>query len=311
MKVLVTGGAGFIASHITDAVIQKGHEAVVVDNLATGKKENINSRARFYNVNIRNLQELEKIFAKEKPDIVNHHAAQTDIRKSMENPSFDAEVNILGSLNVIQLASKYKARKMIFASTSAVYPEPQYLPVDERHPVKPISAYGVAKYAVEFYLHLFRETTGLRFTAFRYGNVYGPRQDPHGEVGVVAIFIERMISGLQPTIFGDGKKTRDYVFVDDVATVNLLAMEDAGDGEVFNIGWENETSVSEVFNAVRKGLGVDVTPKYDKEKPGELNRVCLATKKAKDLFGWTPKIKFEEGIGLTINSFKQAKAHQF
>jgi len=305
MKVLVTGGAGLIASHIVDRLIEAGHEVVIIDDLSTGRRENLNPRARFYQLDIRDAEGLAHVFSQERPDIVNHHAAQTDVTRSMRDPSFDAQVNILGSLNLIRCALQYGVRKIIFASTSAVYPEPEYIPADENHPIKPISAYGLSKYVVEQYLHFFYENLGLRYTAFRYGNVYGPRQDPHGESGVVAIFSEQMLTGIRPTIFGDGSKTRDYIHVDDVVAANLLAMDERGDGEVFNLGWGQEVTDFEVFDAVRKALGTEVEPLYSQKRPGELDRISLDCSKARRLLGWKPAITFAEGIPMTVEYYRR------
>lgn len=306
MKVLVTGGAGFIGSHIADKLIEIGHEVVIVDDLSMGKKGNINPHAKFYNLDVRDLAGLEKLFITEKPDIVNHHAAQSDVTKSMVDPTFDAGVNILGSLNIINLSLKYKVKKIIFASTSVVYPEPEYIPVDEKHTIKPISNYGISKYAVECYLRLYYETYGLNYCAFRYGNVYGPRQDPNGESGVVAIFAKQMFSGVQPTIFGNGKKTRDYVYIDDVVNANIIAIKQFSGGDMFNISCEIETTDFEVFDAVRKSAGKNIEPTYKKKRPGELDRGCLANKKAKSVLGWMPKVTFEAGIPLTVKSYRDS-----
>ena len=225
MKVLVTGGAGFIASNLVDTLISQEHDVVIIDNLTTGKKENINSKATFYKEDIGNTESLEKIFAEEKPDIVNHHAAQVDLRRSVRDPLYDAQVNIMGSLNLINVSSRYNVKRFIYASTGgAVYGEPKYLPVDEKHTIDPQSQYGVSKHTVEHYLFVFRQTHNLPYTVLRYPNVYGPRQDPHGEAGVVAIFTEQMLDGKQPTIFGDVVKTRDYVYVGDLVNANMIAM---------------------------------------------------------------------------------------
>ena len=305
MKVLLTGGAGFIGSHIADKLVEEGNEVIIVDNLSTGKKKNLNPKAKFYDVDITNINALEEVFSKEKPDIVNHHAAQTDVRHSMRDPNFDAMVNVLGSLNILQLCSKYRVKKIIYASTSAVYNEPLYVPMDEKHPIDPLSGYGVTKYTVELYLRVYSQNYGISYTIFRYGNVYGPRQDPYGECGVVAIFSEQMLTGIQPTIFGDGSKTRDYVYVGDIVDANIFAMNGLGDGEVFNLGWGKEITDFEVFDAVRKALGVQVEPIYSKKRPGEVDRVCLNSSKAKTKLGWKPKVNFEEGIALTVEYYKK------
>ena len=311
MKVLLTGGAGFIGSHIADKLVEEGNEVIIVDNLSTGKKKNLNPKAKFYDVDITNINALEEVFSKEKPDIVNHHAAQTDVRHSMRDPNFDAMVNVLGSLNILQLCSKYRVKKIIYASTSAVYNEPLYVPMDEKHPIDPLSGYGVTKYTVELYLRVYSQNYGISYTIFRYGNVYGPRQDPYGECGVVAIFSEQMLTGIQPTIFGDGSKTRDYVYVSDIVDANIFAMNGLGDGEVFNLGWGKEITDFEVFDAVRKALGVQVEPIYSKKRPGEVDRVCLNSSKAKTKLGWKPKVNFEEGIALTVEYYRKLHVNKY
>lgn len=305
MKILITGGAGFIGSHIADKLLEMGNKVVIVDDLSTGKEKNINPGAVFHKLDIRDREALERVFDQERPEIVSHHAAQTDVRRSMQDPVFDAQVNILGSLNLMDLSLKYGAEKIIFASTSAVYPEPDYIPADEQHPIRPLSSYGLAKFAVEHYLDLYYRTYGLWYTALRYGNVYGPRQDPHGEAGVVAIFSEQMLSGVQPTIFGDGSKTRDYVYIDDIVRANMLVMEGLGHGQVFNLGWAREVTDFELFSAVRKAVGVEVEPVYDKKRPGEVERICLNSTKAKHMLNWSPRISLEEGIPLTVEYYKQ------
>ncbi len=224
VKVLVTGGAGFIGSHLVDALLARGDQAIVVDDLSAGRETNLNPAAPLYRIDIRDMAALDQVFVREQPEIVSHHAAQTDVRRSMGDPACDAQVNIIGFVNLLQLCAKYGVRKVLFASTSAVYPEPEFVPSDETHPVRPLSAYGLSKYAGEKYLEFDGEVYGLRFTIFRYGNVYGPRQDPSGEAGVVAIFSQQMLSGIQPTLYRDGHKTRDYIYVDDVVLANLLAM---------------------------------------------------------------------------------------
>ena len=305
MKVLVTGGAGFIGSHIVDALLARGNRPVVVDNLLAGKETNINPAAPFYRVDIRDATALEQVFIGEQPQIMSHHAAQTDVRRSMADPAFDAQVNILGFVNLLQLCVKYGVRKVVFASTSAVYPEPEAVPADETHPVRPLSAYGLSKYLGEQYLSFYRNVYGLCFTIFRYGNVYGPRQDPHGEAGVVAIFSEQMLSGIRPTLFGDGNKTRDYIYIDDVVSANLLAMDGAGDREIFNLGWGREIRDFEVFDAVRNAVGIQVEPQYSEKRPGELDRIALESWKAKELLGWTPRVPFEEGVRLTVDYYRR------
>src|SRR4030067_654229 len=250
MNILITGGAGFIGSNAADRFIREGHQVIVVDNLTTGKLKNLNPKAKFYKIDIKNREGLEGIFKENKIDIINHHAAQMDVRKSVDDPIYDADVNILGSLNLLQLAVKHKIKKFIFASTGgAVYGEQDYFPADEKHPQNPLSPYGISKLSLEKYLYFYKITYNLDYTILRYANVYGPRQDPHGEAGVVAIFIQKMLNKEQPIINGNGEQTRDFVYVGDVVEANILAMEnnpelDSGTDNIFNIGTSIETSVS-------------------------------------------------------------------
>jgi len=255
MKIIVTGGAGFIGSHVTDRYIAAGHQVVVVDNLTTGKMANLNPKVRFYQSDIRDPG-MEEIFGNEKPDVVNHHAAQIDVRKSVQDPVFDAGVNILGMLNLLEKAIRHGVKRFIFASSGgAMYgdqPE-NAAPADEETPLRPISPYGVAKATGELYLHYYKIVHGLDYVALRYGNVYGPRQDPFGEAGVVAIFTEKLLADGQPVINGDGLQTRDYVYVEDVAAANLLALHPGASGS-FNIGTGLEKNVNELFRGLLQNM---------------------------------------------------------
>lgn len=303
MKVLVTGGAGFIGSHIVDALIQQGHRVAVVDNLSTGCKENVNSAATFYPIDIWS-PELEEVFRKERPEIVNHQAAQTVIQKSMEDPVFDATQNILGSLNLISQCVRFGVRKIVYASSGgAVYGEPKYRPVDEEHPVAPISHYGISKYAVEHYLRVSGVEHSLAYAVLRYANVYGPRQNPKGEAGVVAIFARQMLSGERPTIFGKGDKTRDYVYVSDVVAANLLAMERDGKG-VYNIGTGVETSDQEMFDMLAKLTGYQGSPYYAPVRKGEIYRICLDCTRARKELGWKPRFSLKEGLAEAVAYYR-------
>lgn len=309
MKILVTGGAGFIGSHVVDALVKEGHEVVVVDDLSMGKREQVHPAARFYRVDIRDRQALEEVFRAERPEVVNHHAAQVNLRRSMTEPSFDASVNILGSLHLIELSLAYKVRKFIdISSGGAVYGEPQRLPVDELHPIHPVSAYGVSKHSVEQYLRLF-DGSGLDYTILRYANVYGPRQDPAGEAGVVAIFSRQILAGLRPTIFGDGTKTRDYVYVDDIAAANLLAMaEKQAAGRIYNVGLGREVSDRQIFELVRKAVGATLEPITASKRPGEIDRICLDASRARAELGWEPTMFLEEGIPRTVAFHRDGEA---
>jgi len=303
MKVLVTGGAGFIGSHIVDALIEQGHQVVVVDNLATGFSENINPSARFYEVSICD-KELADIFEQERPEIVSHQAAQMVVARSVNEPIFDAQENILGSINVILNSVRFGVKKIIYASSGgAVYGEPQYLPVDEKHPINPVSQYGISKHTVEHYLHLYGLQYGLNYVVLRYPNVYGLRQNPDGEAGVVAIFASQMLKGEQPTIYSSGDKTRDYTHVSDVVAANLLAMEQ-GDNDIYNIGTGVETSDKEMFDTLAKMFGYSGEPRYAPVRPGEIYRICLDASKAQRELGWQARLSLKEGLLQTISYYR-------
>ena len=304
MKILVTGGAGFIASHIVDRLIDKGHEVVVVDNLSTGRDVNLNPEARFYEMDICS-SELASVFKAEKPDYVDHHAAQISVVRALREPVLDAQLNIMGSLNVIQLSQEYGVKKIIYASTGgAIYGEPEYLPADESHPVNPLTPYGISKHTVEHYLHLYNAIYGLDYTVLRYANVYGPRQDPHGEAGVVAIFTQRMLNGEQPTIFGDGTATRDYVYIDDIVEANMLAL-DRGSREIYNVANNRETSVNEIFDHLKAELGFPQDVIYGPARAGEVYRIFLANDKIKAGMGWAPKVDMKEGMRRTVEYYRK------
>jgi len=299
MKILVTGGAGFIGSNVSDALVKDGHEVTVLDNLSTGKEENINPEVKFYNVDLLDMESLELVFREFKPDVVNHHAAQIDVRKSVEDPAFDAETNIIGSLNLFELSINYGVRRIIFSSTGgALYGEPSNLPATEDTPIEPLSPYGVSKYCVENYLNYFKRLYGIERVILRYANVYGPRQDPLGEAGVVAIFTGKILKGEKPVIYGDGNQTRDYVFVEDVVQANVLALE--GKEGIYNIGTGKETSVNELIEVFSKVLGREIKPEYAPPRIGEVHRISLDGEKAKKELGFVPKYSLEEGISIVV-----------
>lgn len=307
MNILVTGGAGFIGSHVVDAYINDGHTVIVVDDLSAGFKENVNPRAEFYKLDIRS-EELEKIFDKHNIEIVNHHAAQMDVRKSVADPKYDASLNILGGLNVFETARRRGARKFIFSSTGgAVYGEQDYFPADEQHPLRPLSPYGITKLCTEKYLFYYKEVYGIDYVVLRYANVYGPRQNSHGEAGVVAIFAEKMLHGDQPIINGDGKQTRDYTYVGDVVKANLLALHSNG-SDVFNIGTGTETSVNEIFLKLRQHLNPSCLENHGPAKQGEQQRSVVSYEKIQKRLGWSPSVSLNEGIRMTAEFFKK-KAH--
>ena len=304
LQVLVTGGAGFIGSHIVDAFLNRGYEVVVVDNLSTGKLENLNPGAKFYQIDIRS-PELCEIFEKEHPDYVDHHAAQIDVRKSAAEPAYDAEVNVVGTINVLENCVTHKVKKVVFASTGgAIYGEPEYLPVAESHPIAPLAPYGLAKHIGELYLDYYHRMEGLSYVALRYGNVYGPRQDPHGEAGVVAIFINIMLKDGQPVIYGDGTQSRDYIYIEDVVQANVIAMEKDVCG-AFNIGTGIGTSVNELYRSLGALLEFEKPPLYLPPRIGEVQRIYLSAEEAKRLLGWEPQVSLVEGLQRTIKYFKR------
>jgi UDP-glucose 4-epimerase len=307
MKVLVTGGAGFIASHVVDRYIEHGFQVVIVDDLSTGRSSNLNPAAAFYRLDIRSPQ-LGEIFEKERPDYVNHHAAQMDVRRSVAQPLFDADVNILGSVNLIECAKRYQVKRFVYISTGgAVFGEPEYLPCDEGHPINPICQYGISKHTVEHYLYLYHVNYGLNYTVLRYPNVYGPRQDPHGEAGVVAIFTGQMLADKPVTINGDGEQLRDYAYVGDCAQANLLALtKDAGSG-IFNLGSGRGTTVNQIFQALKNITGYQRPPVYGPAKVGETRRIYLDARKAQQELGWVPEVSLEEGLANTVAYFKTAE----
>lgn len=305
MKVLVTGGAGFIASHVVDGYIASGHEVVVVDDLSRGSERNLNPKARFYKVDVRDAQGLQAVFAAEKPEVVNHHAAQMDVRRGVREPGFDADVNILGSINLLGLAVEHHVSRIIYVSTAgAAYGEPKHLPVPEDAPINPITPYGISKHTVEHYLFTYNCLYGLSYGVLRYGNVYGPRQSSKGEAGVFAIFAEQMLAGEQPVIYGDGSKTRDYVYISDVVAANVAALK-LGTGEIFNIGAGVPTRDDEIFRLVCAQLGkTELQPRYAPRRPGEIEHITLDISKAKGLLHWEPKINIAEGARLTVEYFQ-------
>jgi len=308
MKILVTGGAGFIASHVSEGYLKAGHSVAIVDDLSTGKRENIPSSARFYDCDVTDLTAIEQIITQERPEIINHHAAQMDVRRSVREPLFDARVNILGGLGLVDLAVKYKVCKFLYASTGgASYGQVETVPVNESHPTAPICHYGVSKITLERYLFLYKHLYGLNYTVMRYPNVYGPRQNPYGEAGVVAIFALQMLRGDQPTIFGDGSKTRDYVFIDDIVAANVV-MLDKGEGETLNLGWGEAVSDYRIFEEVRAASGYSGDPKYAPVRPGEVEHIALDASKARAVAGWTPKVSLHEGIGHTVKFIGQSNA---
>jgi UDP-glucose 4-epimerase len=305
VKILVTGAAGFIASHIADAYVEHGHEVVILDDLSRGKRENINPKCRFYQCDIRDRQAVNQIFLNEKPQVVNHHAAQMDVRRGVREPLFDAQVNILGGINLIEAAVANGTKRFIYAGTAgAGYGEPKEMPVPEGYPMNPITPYGISKHTVEHYLFTFQFLYGMDYVVVRYGNVYGPRQSSQGEAGVFAIFAEQMLAGIQPAIYGDGTKIRDYVYISDVVAANVAALN-RGTKEIFNISSGVQTTDQDVFDLVRSLLGASAQPKYVPRRPGEIDRICLDISKAERLLGWKCQVSLAEGAQRTVDFFKQ------
>lgn len=307
MKILVTGGAGFIGSHVADALLDRGHAVHILDDLSTGCEANVPAAADLHVFDIRSDQAA-SLIERESFDVLVHHAAQMDVRASVADPSFDADVNVQGFLNLAEAGRKQGLQKILFASTGgAIYGEPDYTPQDEDHPVRPLSPYGITKLCTEKYLYFYEQQYDIDYVALRYANVYGPRQNPHGEAGVVAIFAQRMLAGNQPIINGDGKQTRDYVYVGDVVSANLAALDYDGSG-VFNVGTGIETNVNELFHTIRDLTGADVPEEHGEAKPGEQQRSVLGYQRAERELGWAPQVGIEEGLRRTVKWFARQEA---
>ena len=303
MKILVTGGAGFIGSNIVDAYLAQGHEVFVVDDLSSGNLENLAPAAKFFKIDVRD-PEIEKIFRENKFDVVNHLAAQMDVRRSVADPLFDASVNILGTLNLLENSVRHGVKKIIFSSTGgAIYGEQDYFPADEQHPTRPVSPYGIAKLSVEKYLFFYNVVHGLGYCVLRYANVYGPRQNPHGEAGVVAIFTSKLLSGEKPVINGEGKQTRDYTFVGDVVRANVLALG-YDKPDIFNIGTGKETDVNALFGHLKRLTGSSAAETHGPAKQGEQMRSVVESSKASRILGWHPDVTLEDGLRQTVEYFK-------
>jgi UDP-glucose 4-epimerase len=309
MKILVSGGAGFIGSHIADLYISRGHKVVVIDNLSAGRIANLNPEATFYKADIRS-KDIEKIFEIEKPDIVNHQAAQISISQSILKPILDAEVNILGSLNLIECAIHHKIKRFIYASPGlALYGEPQYLPCDENHPINPTCQHGASKHAVEHYLHMYNINYGLAYTIFRYPNVYGPRQDTHPDSGVVAIFSGKMLARQHITINGNGEQVRDFLYVSDCAMANLLALNET-ESNIYNLGSMYGTSINTIFTTLKSLTNYDLTPINGPSIVGEINKIYLDSTKAQQKLGWKPDEDIFDGLRKTVDYYNQRDKRQ-
>lgn len=303
MRILVTGGAGFIGSHLVDAFLDDGHDVAVLDNFSTGLDDNVRSEARLFRTDIRDAGAVDAAFADFRPDVLCHQAAQLDVRRSVSDPAYDADVNIVGTLRLFQAGLRNDLTKVIFASSGgAIYGEPEVTPTSEEHPIAPISPYGVAKYAAERYLHYYQVVYGLPYVALRYANVYGPRQNPHGEAGVISIFAERMLRGMQPLINGDGCNTRDYVYVRDVVEANRLSLREDAAGP-YNVGTGIETDVNGIFRRLNQLTGANMAETHAEERKGEQRRSCLDYSKIERVLGWSPRMGLDDGLARTVAFF--------
>ncbi len=304
MNILVTGGAGFIGSHVIDVLLASGHTVSAIDDLSTGKRENLPDNIAFHAISITDPA-VEDVFAETQPDSLVHLAAQVSVNTSVQDPVKDMEINIMGTVRLLEAAVRHKVKKVVFSSTGgAIYGEQDYYPADEQHPLRPLSPYGIGKLAAEKYLHFYHQTHGLAFTALRYSNVYGPRQDPFGEGGVVAIFTNKFLAGQQPVINGDGLQTRDFVFVKDVARANLAALRNDYAGEI-NIGTGRETNVNELFAILRDITGSQMQDRHGPALAGEVPRSVLSWDKASSVLGWQPSVSLEKGLEETVRYFRQ------
>ena len=306
MRILVTGGAGFIGSHVVDAYVAAGHEVAVLDNFSTGSEANLNPAAEVHRVDLRDQAGVEKAVASFRPEIVNHHAAQSEVPKSVADPGLDAHINIVGGLNLLKASVDHKVGKVIFISTGgALYGEPDVVPAAEDHPVRPLSPYGTSKFSFEQYLGTFKRTFGLEYTVLRYANIYGPRQDFYAEEGrVVAIFASRMLEGKPVTIDGDGEQSRDMLHVGDAATANLAAV-DRGDGGIFHVSTGVAVSVNDLFRKLAILTDYKIAPNHGPRRRGDVFRIALDNARARRDLGWEPRISLEEGLSLTVDYFRE------
>jgi UDP-glucose 4-epimerase len=306
VRILVTGGAGFIGSHVVDAYVAAGHEVAVLDNFSTGSEANLNPSAEVHRLDLRDQPAVDRVVAAFRPDIVNHHAAQSEVPKSVADPTYDAQVNIIGGLNLLKACVDHRVKKMIFISSGgALYGEPDVIPADEDHPVRPLSPYGTSKFAFEQYLATFRRTFGLEHTVLRYANVYGPRQDFKAEEGrVIAIFASRMLAGRPVIVDGDGEQARDMLHVGDVATANLAALE-RGTGGTFHISSGIAVTINDLYRKLAVLTGYTLFPHYGPARKGDVYRIALDNSRAVRDLGWEPRVELEEGLSLTVDYFRE------
>jgi UDP-glucose 4-epimerase len=309
VKVLVTGGAGFIGSNLADRLVREGHELVVLDDLSSGRREQVPGAANFYQMELDNRW-MGRVVGREKPDAICHLAAQISVRRSVEDPYFDAHVNIMGSIALIEAARRQGVKRFLFASTGgAIYGDTDVMPTPESHAAMPVSPYGTAKLSVEHYLHTYHHIYGLSYAALRLGNVYGPRQDPHGEAGVTAIFARALLAGRTPTINGDGRQTRDYVYVGDVVDAFVAALESDASGS-FNVGTGVETDVNTLHRLVAEAAGSSDPGHHGETKPGEQARSAIDAGLIEKTMGWRPRTPLQEGIPRTVEFFRGRVAEE-
>jgi UDP-glucose 4-epimerase len=306
VRILVTGGAGFIGSHVVDAYVAAGHEVAVLDNFSTGREDNVNQAAVVHRVDLRDQPEVDKAIASFRPDLVNHHAAQSEVPRSVADPAYDAQINIVGGVNLLKACVDHHVRKVIFSSTGgALYGEPDVVPASEEHPVRPLSPYGTSKFAFEQYLATFRRTFGLDFTVLRYANIYGARQDFHAEEGrVIAIFASRMLAGKPVTIDGTGDQSRDMLHVGDVAMANLAVVE-KGSGGTFHVSTGVAVTVNDLFRKLALLTGYRLEPNFGPSRRGDVYQIALDNERARQEVGWEPRVNLEEGLSLTVDYFRE------
>lgn len=301
MKVLITGGAGFIGSHIVDKLALQGVDLAIVDNLSTGNKQHVPAGSKLYVHNL-SFENLDATFSDFRPDYVLHLAAQVSVYKSMLNPIHDADSNIMGTLALLECCKKYTVKKIVYSSSAAVYGNPHYLPISENHPKSPLSPYGLSKYIPENYIKLYSNECDLKYSILRYSNVFGPRQDPYGEGGVVSIFTEKILTNQFVSIFGDGSQTRDFIYVKDIAEANLMALINPT-SQVVNISSATQTSLLELFETMKTITNYKLTPKFFEPRPGDIQHSVLNNAKAKEIIDWEPKFTLLDGLQETFSYY--------
>ena len=303
MKILVTGGAGFIGSHVVDKLVEQGHDVIVIDNFSTGKRVNLQNNVKLIDLNLSSF-ELSNVFEEYQPEVVIHLAAQVNVNKSIRDPKLDAEINILGTINLLENCRKYKIKKIIYAASAAQFGNPQCLPIDEKHPFQPLSPYGLSKSVVESYLKLYSHLFDLDYTILRYANVYGPRQNSDAEGGVIAIFSQQLVNNEPLTIFGDGEQTRDFIYVEDVAAATIL-MLNIGNNQIYNLGSGKEISLNNLMGLFKDISQKEISLNYVEARKGDIENTYYSIEKIKNECDFSPKINLKEGLTKTINYFKK------